>query len=101
MGTIEAAVEKNIGTIEKQLKAWAAKLDEVVENAEKTGEEARAESRERVGALRMKLKDAETKLEELKRAESSKWERFKADLHVALLDVEAAFEALARRPKER
>ena len=100
MGTIEANVEKNLVTMEKQLKAWAAKLDELVEKAEKSGEHAKAESRQRIEALREKLTTTQKKLEEVKRAESGKWDRFKADLNVAWLDLEAAFKALARRPRE-
>jgi chromosome segregation ATPase len=101
MGTFETAVEKNLGALdkmEKQLREWAARLDELLNTAEKTGQQAKVESRQRIEALRDKLSDAEVKLDELKRAEASKWETFKADLHVALLDVEAAFEALARPP---
>lgn len=100
MGTIEANVEKNLVTMEKQLKAWAAKLDELVEKAEKSGEHAKAESHQRFEALREKLTATQKKLEEVKRAESGKWDKFKADLNVAWLDVEAAFKALTRPPKE-
>lgn len=98
MGTIETAVEKHIATAEKQLKSWAAKLDEVLEDAERSGKQAKAESTERIEAVRTKLSAAEARLDELKRAEASKWDRFKADLQVALRDIEAAFEALTRPP---
>ena len=100
MGTIEASVEKNIHTMEAQLKTWAARLDELVEKAEKSGEQAKVESRERIDDLRVRLTETQRKLEELKRAESGKWDTFKADLRIALGDLEAAFKALARPAHE-
>lgn len=100
MGTIETSVEKRLGTMERQLTSWAAKLDELVEKAETRGDQAKTESRERIDALRKKLEETQNRLEEIKRAESGKWETFKADLNIAWLDLESAFEALARPPKE-
>lgn len=98
MGTFEAAVDKNLDRLEKQLREWATRLDELVDSAERSGQQAKAESRQRLDGIRDKLSDAEVKLHDLKRAESGKWETFKGDLLVALRDVEAAFDALARPP---
>lgn len=100
MGTIEANVEKSLTAMEKQITSWAAKLDELVEKAEKRGETAKVESREHIAELRKKLELTQKKLEEVKRAEVGKWDTFKADLNVAWLDLESAFKALARPPKE-
>lgn len=100
MGTIEDSVDKGIHNVEAQLKTWAAKLDEFVEQAEGSGELAKIESRQRIAELRERLTETQARFEELKQAERGKWDTFKADLHVALLDLEAAFAALARPPHE-
>lgn len=99
MGRIEQNVDKNLGKMETQLKTWAAKMDEFVDEAGKAGEQAKLDARQRIDAMREKLADAHSKLAQLERIETSNWERFKADLHVAWLDLEAAFDALTR-PRE-
>jgi DNA repair exonuclease SbcCD ATPase subunit len=101
MGTIEESVDKNLGKMETHLKRWASKLDEIVDQAEKNGDQAKFEARQRIEAMREKLADAQSKLAELERIESSNWDRFKADLHVAWLDLEAAFEELIRPPQPK
>jgi hypothetical protein len=52
MGTIESSVDKTVAKLEVQLEQWAAKLDEFVASAEQAGEQAKRDSRERIGELK-------------------------------------------------
>ena len=99
-GTIEASVEKSVEKMEVQLKAWGAKLDELVAKAEKTSATAKVESRHRIDDLKERYAVAHQKLAALKTAERGKWEHFKTDLEVVWRDLEAAVESLTQPPKE-
>lgn len=99
-GTIEASVEKNVEKMEVQLKAWGAKLDELVAKAEKTSATAKVESRHHLDDLKARYAVAQKKLAALKAAESGKWEHFKTDLDVVWRDLEAALKSLTQPPKE-
>ncbi|HSO38993.1 MAG TPA: hypothetical protein VLT33_40970 [Labilithrix sp.] len=98
-GTIEASVEKNIEKMEVQLKAWGAKLDELVAKAEKTSATAKVESRQHLDDLKARYADAQKRLGELKTAERGKWQHFKTDLDVVWKDLEATFKSLTQPPK--
>jgi uncharacterized coiled-coil DUF342 family protein len=99
-GTIETSVEKNVAKLESQLKAWGAKLDELVAKAEKTSATAKVESRQRLDELKGRYAEAQKRLAALKTAEKGKWAHFKNDLDVVWKDFEAALESLTQPPKD-
>jgi histidinol dehydrogenase len=90
-------MEKNkahVGKMEKQLKQWGAKLDELMAEAEKAGTEAKVDYRKRIDELKSKHQAAQLKLDELKAAGSEKWETLKTGVEKAWNDLDVAFKKM-------
>jgi galactokinase len=94
--SIEAKLDKNLEKMETQLKAWGAKIDAFLANAEKHRAEAKAEYQKRVDELKARHAAVQAKLDELKAASSDKWEVLRAGLEAAWKDLETTFRTLAK-----
>ena len=94
MGTIESSVDKTVAKLEVQLEQWAAKLDELVASAEQAGEQAKRDSRERIGELKTKLAAAQARLDEAKLAGADKWDTMKQGLERSWKALERIFQRL-------
>jgi hypothetical protein len=89
-------IKAPIGKMEKQLKQWGAKLDDMVAEAEDASAEARRDYRKRIDHLKSKHQAAKLKLDELRAAGGDKWETLKAGIESAWEELEGAFEKLTR-----
>jgi hypothetical protein len=87
--------ETHVGKLEAQLAEWGAKLDSLVEDAERADSDAQDDYRKRVAAVKVKYEIAHTRLSELRTASGEKWDTFKAGVEVAWKDLEAAFQSLS------
>jgi len=83
-----------IGKMEKQLKQWGAKLDDMTNKITAAGAKAKADERKVVADLRAKQEHAQAKLDELKAAGSDKWDTFKTGIESAYNELEATFKKL-------
>ena len=86
--------EDNVGKLETQLKQWGARLDELVAKADRAGTAARIDNRKRIDDLKAKVHAAQAKLDEVKTADSEKWETLKTGVESAWSDLELAFKKL-------
>ncbi len=86
--------EDNVGKLETQLKQWGARLDELVAKADRAGTTARIDNRRRIDDLKAKVHAAQAKLDEVKTADSEKWETLKTGVESAWSDLELAFKKL-------
>ena len=86
----------HVGKMEKQLKRWGAKLDELGAKAEGAGTEVKVEYRKNIDDLKAKYQVAQSKLDELKAAGSEKWETCKTGVEGAWKELEAAFGKLTK-----
>jgi hypothetical protein len=84
-----------VGKMEKQLKEWGARLDELTAKADEAGTRAKGDYRKRVDDLRAKYQVAQSKLDELRTAGSEKWETLKTGVESAWSDLEVAFKKLS------
>jgi hypothetical protein len=80
--------------MEKQLKQWGAKLDDLTAKVTTAGAKAKAEERQMVTDLRAKQELAQAKLDELKAAGSDKWDTFKSGVESAYNELEGAFKKM-------
>ena len=87
-------MEAHVGKMEKKLKHWGAKLDELVARADEAGAEAKLDYRKGIDDLKAKHRAARAKLDELKTAGSDKWETFKDGVESAWTELEVAFTKL-------
>ena len=85
-----------IGTMQTQLAAWGAKLDELAAKAAEAGADALANHHEVMGDLEKKYERANAKLEELKAAGSEKWKDLSAGVESVWDDVDSAFKTLTK-----
>lgn len=85
-----------IGKMEKQLKQWGARLDDLAAQVTTAGAKAKADERQVVADLRAKRELAQAKLDELKAAGGDKWETFKDGVESAYNDLEGAFKELGK-----
>lgn len=83
-----------IGKMERQLKQWGARLDDLAAKVTTAGANAEADRRELVAELRAKHELAQAKLDELKAAGGEKWETFKAGVESVYKELESAFKKL-------
>ena len=86
--------EAHVGKMEKRLKRWGAKLDELAAKAEEVGVEAKADYHKHVDDLKTQHKDVRGKLEELKTASGNEWESFKRGVESAGKELEDAFKKM-------
>jgi TolA-binding protein len=91
----------NVGRMEAQLKALGAKLDKLVAHLEGVETQVKDDSRKRIDDLKAKRAVVRARLDELKAAESKKWEILKAGFYHAWNDLEAAFKALKHTAEEK
>jgi len=82
------------GKMEKQLKQWGAKLDDLVVKAEGAGTDVKAGCHKDIDELKVKYHAAHTKFTEFKAAGSENWETFKTDVGSTWNDLEVAFKKL-------
>ncbi len=87
-------LESKIGTMERQLSRWGAKLDELYARAEEKSVEARVEYRLAIDDLLVKHELAQARLAELQVAGGDKWDIMKEGVESAWSDLEIAFESL-------
>ena len=87
MGPMKANVDK----MEAQLKLWAAQIDGLAAQAEKTCPRAKIECRQGIDDLKARRAVAQAKVDEFKAAGSEKWEEYKAGIEHAWSDLEVAF----------
>ena len=83
-----------IDKMEKQLKQWGAKLDDLAEKVTSAGAKAKADQRQVIADLKAKQKRAQAKLDEFKAAGGDKWDTFKAGVESAYNDLEGAFKKM-------
>jgi hypothetical protein len=80
--------------MERQLKHWGARLDDLAAKVATAGANAEADRRDLVAELRAKQELAQAKLDELKAAGGDKWETLKAGVEGAYKELEGAFKKL-------
>jgi hypothetical protein len=88
------AREVHVGKMERQLKQWGLKLDELAAKVKTAGAEAKDDQRKLVADLRAKQEAAQTKLDQLRAAGGDKWETFKTGVESAYNELEGAFKKL-------
>ena len=86
--------EAHVGTMEKQLKEWGAKLDALVAKADTAGKEAGVDHRKRIDDLKAKYRVAQSKLDELKATSGEKWKAVDTGLQGAWNELRSAFKEL-------
>jgi len=84
----------HVGKMEKLLKEWGVRLDELVSRVDKAGAGAQADYRLGVDDLKAKLQVAKTRIDELKTANIDKWQTFKSGIDIAWKDLETTFSKL-------
>src|ERR1051325_9468345 len=94
MGTIESSVDKTVSKLEDQLKLWGAKLNELAAKVDAAGKEARVDARKRFDDMKVKIKVAQSKLDEAKAAGGDKWDKFKSGIESSSKELEGAFKNL-------
>jgi len=87
---------EHVGRMEKNLKDWGKKIDELVEKAETAGAGVKADTKARIRDLKERHTAAQMKLDQLKSAGADKWETFKTDLDSAWSEFETAFKHLGK-----
>jgi hypothetical protein len=87
-------VDANVGTMEGELKRWAAKLGELRSRGHTVGGELNLDYHQRLDEMEAKYDAAETKLDELKTAGSARWETFRSGIESAWGELEDAFRKL-------
>jgi len=87
-------VEARVGQMEAELRRWGEKLEDLIARAD-AGTGAQIDYRRRLEDMKTKYETAQTKLDELKFAGSSRWETFRGGIEKAWNDLEAAFRRLA------
>jgi hypothetical protein len=94
MGTIESSVDKTVSSLEDQLKLWGARLNELAAKADVAGQEAKIDARKRLDDMKVKIKVAQTKLDEAKAGGGDKWDKFKSGIESSWKELEGAFQKL-------
>ena len=85
----------DVGTMEAELRQWAARLDNLRAMADLFGPGTRLDYRQRLDDAREKYDAAEEKLAELKAAGRGKWEIFRGGVENAWSELATAFTRLA------
>ena len=88
-------VAANVARLEADLKSWGAKLSKLRLQGHAAGSEPNHDFHSRLDAIEATCDAAETKLDELKAAGSTKWETLKRGIETAWCEVDAAFRRLA------
>ena len=92
MGLKEAYQEK----LEAQLKEWSAKVKLLQAKSEMAKADAKIELYKQTQVLQEKQKDAQQKLNALKRASTDAWEKAKPDLEKAMDHLKSAWESIKK-----
>ena len=87
-------METHVGKMEKQLKHWGARLDEVAAEAEKAGSEVKVDCNKNIDELKAKYKAAQSRLHAFRASGSKNWESFKTDVESAWNELEVDFKKL-------
>jgi uncharacterized coiled-coil DUF342 family protein len=74
-----------------QVRDWAAKIDELIDKADKTSGEKKIEYQEQIKKLKEKKADAEVMLQELRTSGEETWRDIKGSLEKIATDVRGAF----------
>lgn len=82
------------GDMERQLRQWGEKLDELMAKAVDAGTDAKFGYHRRVDELKEKHHAVELKLAEVRASGSEKWETLKVDVESAWVELELAFKNL-------
>jgi hypothetical protein len=93
-------LEKHVGTLEKRLRHWGAKLDELTASADGVNSEIRLDYLKRVADFRAMHQAAKSKLAECKAAGSEQWDDFKSAIESSWAGLEGAFKELRHPPKQ-
>ena len=88
-------VATNVARMETDLRSWGARLHKLRLQGHVVGSQPNLDYHKRLDDMEAKCDAAETKLDELKAAGSTKWETLKSGLETAWREVEAAFQRLA------
>lgn len=93
-------MKSNEAKLEKKLKKWGAKLEDLAMETGREGTQIKAESKEefqkRIAELRFKLDAANKKLAEYKALGGGKWKNFKNDTETLWKDIEVTFKGLTQ-----
>jgi hypothetical protein len=93
-------LDKHVGTLEKRLRHWGAKLDELTASAEGVNAEMRLDYLKRVADFRAMHQAAKSKLAECQAAGSEKWDDFKSGIETSWAGLESAFKELRHPTKQ-
>ena len=89
-------MELDVGTMEKRLKAWGARIDRLFAVAAKAGPGARIELRLQIDDLKVKRATAQARFDEFQAAGIAERARLGAGVESAWNELEAAFADLKR-----
>ena len=88
-------VSTNVARLEADLRRWGAKLHKLRSEGHSAGSEPNLDDHKRFDDMDAKCDVAETKLEELKAAGSTKWGTLRSGIETAWREVEDGFLRLA------
>jgi len=88
-------VATNVARMEADLKSWGARLHKLRVQSHTAGSPPNLDYHRRLDEMEAKCDAAETKLDELKAAGSTKWETLRRGIETAWSEVEAGFRRLA------
>jgi hypothetical protein len=87
-------VAASVARMEADLKSWGARIHRLRAQGHTAGSEPDLDYHKRLDDIEAKCDAAETKLDELKAAGSTKWETSRSGIETAWNEVEAAFRRL-------
>lgn len=88
-------VAANVARMEADLRSWGARLHKLRLQGHTAGSQPSVDYHKRLDDMEAKCDAAETKLDELKAAGSTKWETLRGGIETAWGEVEAGFRRLA------
>ena len=92
-GREKKETQVKVEKLETQLKEWGIDLEKFRAKADKTKEKSKAELEREVAALRVKLNEAQKKLEELKKADYAASAELKKGIENAWAELKEAFDS--------
>ena len=88
-------VAANVARMEADLRSWGARLHKLRSQGHTAGSQPSVDYHKRLDDMEAKCDAAETKLDELKAAGSTRWETLRSGIETAWSEVEAGFRRLA------
>ena len=86
--------EAHVGKMEKRLKKWGAKLDELVAKGERVGAEAKVDYHKHIDDVKSQYKVVQTKLDELKATSGEEWLTLKSGVESAWNELEVTYKKM-------